>query len=98
MEVYNTGYQSFSKLMTFPPSQLRYVHHNLHLRSSTMPSSLGITSNVFTQRITGYFVPPIDSLYTFNVLSVSGECQFYLAFNNSEVVLIAFANRKPFHG
>jgi len=62
-----------------------------------MPS-LGITRNLFTQRITGYFIPPISSLYTFNVLPVNGDCQLYLAYNDSEEVLIAFSQRQPFHG
>ena len=47
----------------------------------------------FNQRLTAFFIPPVDSLYTFNVIS-DDRCVLYVSSNTSREhkVQIAFSN------
>ena len=87
----------FADILDSPHSQSQFVHESLILHNNNVPP-LDITSQTFSLRVTGFFIPPKTSLYTSNVLSVNGECQLYFVNGSSDRRLIASSPPGTYHG
>ncbi len=86
-------------LLNWPEANVfKFIHESLLFRANNVPSNGNLTTQTFSLRASGYFVPPKTSLYTFNILSVRGESQLYLDCNSSEETLIASSRQQPYHG
>ena len=59
-----------------------FVEERLFFNSHDGTRTMFADRNFFTQRFTGFFVPPVSSLYTFNVRS-DDESRLFLSSNAS---------------
>ena len=92
---------SFDDMLLSRPSSLvkvKFVHESLMFCNGQIPSVSNTSSQRLSLRADGYFIPPKTSLYTFNILSVTGESQLYLVHNSSGPVLVASSRSGSLHG
>ena len=94
-EVWNTNYTNTLDIVeerefNYPHGD-NFVIQERTYRDSNYPADLG-ESLMFNSRYTGFFVPPVSSLYTFNILS-DDRSRLYLSPNASSAhkEVIAFA-------
>ena len=79
-EVWDTGYASLSTINGRPRTTNTAVHERTYLHSDFV-SDFGEFYNI-GQRLSGFFVPPVTSMYTFGIRSDDASA-FYLSPNSS---------------
>lgn len=66
-------------------SEDQVVHERLYRHHQATPADFGEVSH-FCEIFSGYFVPPVTSLYTFNIMS-DGWSELYFSVDSSETTL-----------
>ena len=84
-EVYIGGDLNIDSVRNFPSSELKSVVDRLYRDSQYDTPQFGENED-FTQRYTGFFVPPRSDLYTFNLRS-DDHSQLYFSTNASTTEL-----------
>lgn len=75
-----------------PLSPENSIHERI-FRDQTDPREFGERNN-FVQRYRGFFVPPVTSLYTFNIISDDqGRLYMSSTANSEDMELVAFSNQ-----